>query len=164
MNNKNPNITQLPKFSKMPHHIQEYLDINASKSRMSTGISRPDVANREVLSPEKKAERKRLVDSCDPYKRGTILVLRHRLKEKTDGGLFMPLDSMNHGQSKMTTATILKVAEGVDLLVPNDKVHFSEYAPWSPFSDFPEIQLLHEQDVILKLKEIPKDREEDSLD
>ena len=55
-------------------------------------------------------------------------------------------------QEKLTVKPLPK-----DAVSPGDFVYFSEYAPFSAFPDFPEIQLIHADDIIMKLKELPED-------
>jgi len=113
-------------------------------------------------SEEDKARRKKMIDNFIPVKTGAAMVLRHRTKNKTGGGLWKPAEAQDAESRRKVTGTIIKLPKTYEgELVVGDYVYFTEYAPFSAWPDFPEVQLIHVDDVLATMKELPDDVDQD---
>ncbi len=109
-------------------------------------------------SEEDKLRRQRLINNFTPIKDGAAMIIRHRTKNKTEGGLWKPAEAQDAESRAKKTGTILKLPSGYDgILIVGDYVYFTEYAPFSAWPDFPEVQLIHVADILAKMKELPDD-------
>jgi len=119
-------------------------------------------------SEEEKSRRKALIDNCTPIKSGAFLIVRHRAKSRTGGGLYKPRNVYDTESIRKVTGTIVKRPlkdekdpKHYDQVEVGDYVYFSEYAPFSAFPEFPELQMIHADDILMKLVKLPDDVLED---
>lgn len=141
-------VSTLPKFTK--YDIPE-LDTRQRNAAPDLRAASMLVADRPERSLEEKAKRQRLIDCLVPVREGTLLILRHRSKAKSDGGLYKPIEARDKENQNIATGTVLKCSTSIKELMVGDFVYFSVYAPFSANPSFPEIQVLHELDVLFKL-------------
>lgn len=109
------------------------------------------------------------VENMEPMKDGAALIRRHRTPDRY-GAIITP-DMVKSEHDKQTiTGTVLKLrlGEGSSFLDkngnmvhidfgPGDYVLFTQYAPFLAYHKYPEIQIIHVEDVLFKLKKLPPD-------
>ena len=106
---------------------------------------------------------KKLVDNVTLVKEGACLVYRHRTPLKSKGGIHLTHDAVSQQNKKRVTGTILKLKAGYDgPLKVGDRVFFTMYAPFSAFEEYEELQLIHYDDIIMTLVDLPSEVTDES--
>lgn len=155
------------------------LDIQELDANHPLSVTLNQIVDRPERSPEDKIKRQNLIDSIILTKPEAILFLRHKLASRSESGLVTDLSTAEERISRSCTGTVLKTnpfyektvreslmgfedkaVEDV-LLSPGKFIRFSVYAPFSFFSDYPEVQLIGWSDVIAILKNMPSEVVED---
>lgn len=125
--------------------------------------ARPERSEEELKAIED------FVQSLVPVKDGAALIRRHRTPDRY-GSIITPEIVKTQSDRETITGTILKLrlSEGDSFLDKNgnmvhidfkvgDYVLFSQYAPFMAYHRFPEIQIIHVEDVLFKLNTLPPD-------
>lgn len=138
-----------------------------------------NVEERPDRTEDEKKLRQELIDGITLLDDKAILILRHKLRSKSESGLVISLEEAEKRISKSQTGTVVKtnpfyvkrIADYLQgfgeevinnaTLKPGDIVRYNSYAPYSFFDEFPEIQILGYMDILAKLDNIPSNVVED---
>ena len=148
--NKGQIVSTLPRYT--GRNIEE-LDLRSASH--STGAAMPTLEERAERTQEEKDRREKMISTFKLTRPGSLMILRHRSASKSEGGIFKPQEVRTQENLQVTTATVVSThGEMGSGLAVGDKVYFSVYAPFSANPMFPEVQILHENDVIAKLENL----------
>jgi co-chaperonin GroES (HSP10) len=123
-------------------------------------VELPDIPDRSEEDFEKM---KGLVATSTLIKDGACMVYRHKTPNRTESGLYISADAVEMQNKRRVTGTILKLQYNYEgPLKVKDWVYFTQYAPFAAFPEYPEIQLIHSDDIIMTLDRLPHEVVDDS--
>lgn len=130
-------------------------------------VYKPEARDRRTQ--EQEDEIAEFVANMEPMKDGAALIRRHRTPDRY-GAIITPEMVKQENDKQTITGTVLKIrlSEGSQFLDkngnmvhvdfgPGDYVLFTQYAPFMAYHKYPEIQIIHVEDVLFRLKKLPPD-------
>ncbi len=121
----------------------------------------------EGRSDEEIAEIESLLASMHPVKEATCVIRRHKFPQKV-GSVYVPQTAKEIYDKRTVTGTVLKMRLSAEnsfldkngnVTYPEfkvgDYVLFTQYAPFFAYEKFPDLQVIHAEDVLFRLESLP---------